>query len=750
MPNSERFDRDLVIFRRSFGDLLAQYLFRRGMRPGAPDQAPWTKEEFVDRLAGLLGADTISPDTVEDWLNGASLPDDQTTFPAILQLLFGEDPTLSAYRASLADFFEQAKLFERHVLATQDTVRIERRPSAGTAITSLLGTTDSTDQAAVFNPLYASFVARLNRDLQTLKAAKSPPDSVIYAETETGFAIVQGQATDAEIAAQPATAQRHRNVITKIQDLIEACGTRLDNQRSWRRLPQIAKRALAAADRPTIELPDALVDLYDHTVSLGSYVSQDDAIGADQNASDEPLDHDIRRALVDFISSASPWLRSFPSVLGADDARREFLTRPELFEPIRRALPAAREFLAIAGQEGVLSPEDAARATLPIETAERGGVLGEKAGYRGHGNALGLLTRIAVVSFVSFYSGAIASDFATKSVLVQRAGSFLARAEEQALQLAAGAPDDLRIALEHALKVNRLRQEGDPPPQTPAIMPADGSKPFRPPLKPLARWREPIPSLPEEAWPDMITLPAGEFLMGAPEGEEGSANIERPQRRVTVPRPFALGRTAVTFAMWDAAMAAGFVPPSGKPPEDAGWGRNDRPVINVSWHDAQAYCRWLNQRLGLRSGTYRLPSEAEWEYACRAGTTTPFSFGETISTEQANYDGGNTYVRVKRGEYPGLNVYRGRTVPVGSLPANSWGLHEMHGNVWEWVEDAYGPYPAQATDASPLMHADETERVLRGGSCFIETLGLRSATRFTDAAGTVFFIYGFRVARRLG
>ncbi|MCA3388809.1 MAG: formylglycine-generating enzyme family protein [Roseomonas sp.] len=298
--------------------------------------------------------------------------------------------------------------------------------------------------------------------------------------------------------------------------------------------------------------------------------------------------------------------------------------------------------------------------------------------------------------------------------------------------------------------VSKVRYERELSQQAQDTVSEDHSKPFRPPLEPLARWREPIPGLPEEAWPDMITLPTGEFLMGAPNGEEGSATIERPQRHVTVPRPFALGRTAVTFAMWDAAMAAGFVPPSGKPPEDAGWGRDDRPVINVSWDDAQAYCRWLNQRLGLPSGTYRLPSEAEWEYACRAGTTTPFSFGKTISTEEANYDGGNTYVRVKRGEYLGLNVYRGRTVPVGSLPANPWGLHEMHGNVLEWVEDAYGPYPAQATDASPLKQADDTERVLRGGSCFIETLGVRSATRFTDAAGTVFFIYGFRVARRLG
>jgi WD40 repeat protein len=425
----------------------------------------------------------MSPLTVLDWLNGASLPDEQATFPAILQLLFAEDPELSEYRASLADFFEQAKRAERGVLPPQNSVGLGHNPSARTAITSKLGTVIATGNPFLrLSPDGTWDITRLDQDLQTLKAAKSPPGSVIYAETETGFAIVQGQATDAEVAAQPATAQRHRNVIAKIEDLIDACGTRLDNQRSWRRLPEIAKRALEAANRPTIELPDALVDLYDHTVSLGSYVSQDDAIGADKNASDEPLDHDIRRALVDFISSASPWLRSFPSVQATDDALHEFLTRRALFEPIRRTQRAAREFLEKAGQEGVLSPDDAVRAALPLETAERGGFLGEKAGYRGHGNALGLLTRAAVVWLIGFYSGAISSDFATKSLLVQRAGSFLARAEEQALELAASAPDDLRIALENVLKVNRSRQEGDPPPQTPAIMPADSSKSFRWPL----------------------------------------------------------------------------------------------------------------------------------------------------------------------------------------------------------------------------------------------------------------------------
>jgi formylglycine-generating enzyme required for sulfatase activity len=266
-----------------------------------------------------------------------------------------------------------------------------------------------------------------------------------------------------------------------------------------------------------------------------------------------------------------------------------------------------------------------------------------------------------------------------------------------------------------------------------------------PPRTPLAQWREPIPGLPEEAWPDMVTIPAGAFLMGAPEGEEGSNDDERPRRRVTVPQPFGLGRTAVTFAMWDAAVAAGFQPPKGAArPNDEGWGREERPVINVSHEDAEAYCKWLNQRLGLPLGAYRLPCEAEWEYACRAGTQTPFSFGETVSSVQANYDARRVYGAGQKGEY------RKRTVQVGSLPSNSWGLHEMHGNVWEWVEDAFGPYPVGATDSRPVVHSKTSLRVMRGGSWRYDPQDLRSACRGKNPSEFSHLDVGFRLARMLG
>ena len=262
----------------------------------------------------------------------------------------------------------------------------------------------------------------------------------------------------------------------------------------------------------------------------------------------------------------------------------------------------------------------------------------------------------------------------------------------------------------------------------PAIHPAF------PPLTDLARWREPVSDLPEAAWPDMVTLPAGVFTMGAPNGEDGSDDVERPQRQVTVPRPFALGRTAVTFAMWDAARAAGA---DLWEASDEGWGRDQRPVIYVSWESAQAYCAWLNQRLGLRPGTYRLPSEAEWEYACRSGTVTSLSFGGGITTQHVNHFDG-------RGDRA-----RGRTVPVGTLPANHWGLHEMHGNVWEWCEDAYGPYPNNSTDSRPLIRADASPHVLRGGAWNSGPRDCRSARRIRRRSGTRYNYVGFRLARAL-
>ncbi|NCC94855.1 MAG: hypothetical protein EOM10_16585, partial [Opitutae bacterium] len=171
--------------------------------------------------------------------------------------------------------------------------------------------------------------------------------------------------------------------------------------------------------------------------------------------------------------------------------------------------------------------------------------------------------------------------------------------------------------------------------------------------------------------PQMVVIPAGSFLMGA---DEENWHRERPQHRVSFARPFALGCYAVTFDDYDAFCAA-----TGRDqPDDEGWGRGRQPVINVSWGDAMAYCQWLSQRTG---STYRLPSEAEWEYACRAGTTTWFHFGDAIAQDQVN---GNFFFSASAtGMSTKQRAFVSRPVPVGTFAPNAWGLYEMHGNVWE-------------------------------------------------------------------
>jgi eukaryotic-like serine/threonine-protein kinase len=167
---------------------------------------------------------------------------------------------------------------------------------------------------------------------------------------------------------------------------------------------------------------------------------------------------------------------------------------------------------------------------------------------------------------------------------------------------------------------------------------------------------------------EMVEIPAGEFIMGAPIGELERDDSQGPQHRVNIEK-FFMGRFTVTQAQWQAVMRNN--------PSRFNFGEN-RPVENVSWNDAQAFCKKFSQQTGR---TYRLPSEAEWEYACRAGTTTPFHFGPTLTPELANYNGGYSYGSGPKGQY------RQQTTPVGSFAANGFGLHDMHGNVWEWCLD---------------------------------------------------------------
>ena len=227
--------------------------------------------------------------------------------------------------------------------------------------------------------------------------------------------------------------------------------------------------------------------------------------------------------------------------------------------------------------------------------------------------------------------------------------------------------------------------------------------------------------------PEMLVIPSGTFMMGSPASEADRRSDEGPQRQVTVRAPLAVGRFEVTFAEWDACVAAGGC---SHRPGDGGWARGNRPVIDVSWNDAQQYVVWLSRRTGQR---YRLLTEAEWEYAARAGTTTPWHTGGSIGPSQAVFGSS-------------------RTERVGSRPENRFGLHDMHGNVWEWVEDCYrDSYAGAPSDASQAVTTgDCATRVLRGGSWSNTPQGLRSADRSRGQPGNRGNFYGFRVARTPG
>jgi formylglycine-generating enzyme required for sulfatase activity len=261
----------------------------------------------------------------------------------------------------------------------------------------------------------------------------------------------------------------------------------------------------------------------------------------------------------------------------------------------------------------------------------------------------------------------------------------------------------------------------------------------------------------------LLRIPAGNFVMGSPEDEPERLEREGPQHRVRL-EEFLLSQTPITQAQWRAV--AGWEAREGER-----WGlalnpnpsrfqsqggraearllegettTDQRPVERVSWEEAMEFCARLSQRSGRR---YTLPSEAQWEYACRAGTTTAFHFGETLSSELANYDATTTYANGATGEY------REQTTPVGMFPTNGWGLQEMHGNVWEWCLDHWHKsYEGAPTDGSAWVEGEGLngeqsgrERLLRGGSWDGFPGGCRSAYRDWYPPGNRDYDVGFRV-----
>jgi len=276
-----------------------------------------------------------------------------------------------------------------------------------------------------------------------------------------------------------------------------------------------------------------------------------------------------------------------------------------------------------------------------------------------------------------------------------------------------------------------------------------------------------LPGVADWPEPEVVAVPPGRAVMGAPADEDRGAAYdgrEDPSHAIAIDYVFAVGRSAVTMREFAAFVAATnrdmgksayILNAAGEwvDTPDRGWRdpgyvqSSDHPVTCVSWYDARDYLEWLNSTLGVdeRAGRYRLLTEAEWEYACRAGTTTPFSFGHTISTAQANYDGRYAYGGGPTGEY------RERTTPVGSFPANAFGLCDMHGNVWEWCQDVWNKSyaePGRPDDGSAWL-TGENARVRRGGCWYNNPPYLRSAYRIKDHPAIRSQNTGFRLARTL-
>jgi formylglycine-generating enzyme required for sulfatase activity len=245
-----------------------------------------------------------------------------------------------------------------------------------------------------------------------------------------------------------------------------------------------------------------------------------------------------------------------------------------------------------------------------------------------------------------------------------------------------------------------------------------------------------VEKLPFDVNLEMVEIPGGTFRMGASEKEKGSTEDERPRHQVTV-QPFFMGKYAVTQEQWQ--KVADFLPRANRElnPHPSRFKGDKRPVECISWYDVKEFCLRLSK---YTKKEYCLPSEAEWEYACRAGTSTPFHYGETITTQLANYDGNYTYGDGVKGEY------RQKTTQGGSFPPNAFGLYDMHGNVWEWCGDTWHEnYEGAPSDGNYWLSENDNRKLVCGGSWSSFPVNCRSAYRYRREPDNFSNFIGFRV-----
>lgn len=298
-------------------------------------------------------------------------------------------------------------------------------------------------------------------------------------------------------------------------------------------------------------------------------------------------------------------------------------------------------------------------------------------------------------------------------------------------------PGDAQAKTPRGRKVAPVEKKQAEPPAPPPRQ-YFATKPVEPLTPEIEQQLRPRDSFKEcENCPEMVVVPKGTFIMGTPNDEPYRFTNEGPQHKVTIQRPFAVGRFTITFDEWDACLQDGGC--HGAKGDDRSFGRGRLPAAGITFSMAKSYLEWLSKKVGR---TYRLPSEAEREYFARAGTTTPFWFGKTISAQNANYDASNNYPGGPYGD-----ASKGPK-PVDAYPPNRFGIYQVNGNASEWVEDCYNKYynPDAPTDGSVWLDGDCTKRIVRGGGWQGMALTQRAGyrTEMNPAAG-----YSFRVVRSL-
>jgi len=540
----------------------------------------------------------------------------------------------------------------------------------------------------------------------------------------------------------------------------------------WADLAPAAFDLAAVLDQPLDLLPDQVVTLWERSVRLASLLMQDKRLLAAPEADKTPLEADMHRALDDLVGSLAPFVRAFPAARVLDDQRGEFLKTKMLFEPARFVIDRAEA-------RSVLTPAAAGTIRSAMAAAGRGDAQAEKEGFfalRGAQNTL-----VTAMGYgAAFLAGAPGTGYAIQQPLIDNVGLVLPEVAAQATALMADAPADVQAAMQSVPVALEARLAAGPGAagggSAPALRSPRGEGRRMPPDP--AFWPGGPPSWADEWGTDrygrwatfgvdakdgtrvmqrMRWIPPGRFVMGSPKGEEGRFDDrESPQHEVVIGAGFWLADTPCTQALWQAVV--GDNPSYFKSP--------DRPVERVSFDQVEGFIQRLN---GLVAGlALELPSEARWEYACRAGTTTATYAGDLEILGYNNapvldaiaWYGGNSGLDFDLSNGADSSKWAGKQYPhtrAGTRPVarklpNDWGLYDMLGNVWDWcADDWHDNYEGAPADGaawrSPAgSRAGDVRRVIRGGAWYYDARRVRSACRYGYGPEYQDFDLGFRFA----